>query len=233
MHAALAAVVIAAIIYYALTYWNAWSGRLLFPAYPAFALFLAAGALAWARSARGRALVTGGAWAAGAALAVYGVAGLILPRYGVPREPAAFELNAMTPLEAQLGDVARVLGYRVSSAAVRPGAPLDVTIYWQPLTVTAVPYSVFLHVFDPAVGSLAQRDTYPGLGNWATTLWLPGRVFADTYRLYLPPETPATSGAYFLLGLYDEATGERLPPTGPAADPAERWLAFGAVTIAP
>ena len=139
----------------------------------------------------------------------------------------------MTPLDAQLGDAARVLGYRVKQATVAPGGVLEVTIYWQPLTVTAVPYSVFLHVFDPALGSLAQRDSYPGLGNYATTLWEPGRVFADTYRLDLPPETPATTGAYFLLGLYDETTGERLIPTGAAADSAEQWLAFGAVTVAP
>ena len=42
-----------------------------------------------------------------------------------------------------------------------------------------------------------------------------------------------SADAYLLLGLYDEATGQRLPATGAAADPAENWLAFGAVNVQP
>lgn len=58
-------------------------------------------------------------------------------------------------------------------------------------------------------------------------------MFVDTYRLYLPSGLPATQ-AVILLGLYDEATGERLPVTGADAGPAEnRWVEFGRVKVEP
>ena len=45
------------------------------------------------------------------------------------------------------------------------------------------------------------------------------------------PDLPATP-AYILLGLYDEASGQRLPVTGAHAGPVEeRWVEFGDVEV--
>src|SRR6185369_3117626 len=103
------------------------------------------------------------------ALALYGLFGLILPIYGPPRAPRAAELSSMTPLDAHIGDVAQILGYHLDSSHLRRDGVLDVTLYWNPLTRTTIPYSVFVHLFQPEVGSLTQRDSYPGQGNWSTT----------------------------------------------------------------
>jgi hypothetical protein len=180
---------------------------------------------------------------AGAALVVlalelgvtlYGMFGLLWPTYAMPRSPSPTELSQMTPLDAEVGSTARVLGYRLSQDVVKPGEPLDVTIYWQPETRTDVPYTVFVHLYDPGVGSLAQRDTYPGLGTYATTVWDPGRPFVDTYRLRLPVDAPPVSHGMILLGLYDETTMQRLPVTGANAGPAEEaWVEFGDLQIQP
>ncbi len=138
----------------------------------------------------------------------------------------------MQPLDAEVAGAARVLGYTLSPAALHPGDVLEVTVYWSPPTRTALPYTVFIHLFDPAAGSLAQRDTYPGGGNWATTVWDPGRPFVETYRLHLPSAAAPGSG-YILLGLYERNSGERLPLHGADAVPAEGWIEFGQVTWAP
>ena len=53
---------------------------------------------------------------------------------------------------------------------------------------------------------------------------MPGRAFADTYRLFLPPETSVPQGAFVVLGLYDETTGQRLPARGTDADAAQNWV---------
>ena len=138
------------------------------------------------------------------------------------------------PIDARLADVARVVGYHLESQRVAPGGERNVTIYWEPLARTVQPYTVFVHLYEPSVGSIAQRDTYPGLGNYATVVWDPGRVFADTYRIYLPAEAPGVENATILLGLYDEATGERLPVKGSDAGPADMaWTQFGSVAVVP
>jgi hypothetical protein len=95
-----------------------------------------------------------------------------------------------------------------------------------------VPFTVFIHLYDPIQGSLAQRDTYPGGGNWATHVWDPGRPFVETYRLHLPPSLSTANGT-ILLGLYDAQTGARLPVQGADAVPEQSWIEFGDVTWQP
>src|SRR6185295_18937087 len=123
-----------------------------------------------------------------------------------------------------IGDTAQMLGYRLNVATIRPGDTLELILYWQPLSQTDVPYTVFLHLLDPAVGPIAQRDTYPGLGNYATTIWDVGRPIVDTYRLQVPND--ATAGTYPLVfGLYEGGSGVRLPVTGRDAGPTENaWV---------
>ena len=229
-HAALILGTLAAAISVGFSLSNGWQGRYLFPAYTSLAIFLAAGWLAWF-PARWRALVAGATLLASLALSSYALLGLLIPRYGLPPTLTVAELRQATPLDAHLGDVARVLAYRVEATTVHPGGVLAVTVYWQALARTAQPYTVFAHLYSPTDGSITQRDTYPGLGNYPTTGWDLGRSFADTYRLYLPADAPA-GPAMIVLGLYDEASGQRLPVTGADAGPAaEAWVQFGTIII--
>jgi len=212
---------------------SCWAGRYMFPAFTSLAMLLAAGWLAWFPR-RWRSWAGAGLMLLSLAASAYGLFGLIIPRYNIPPSPSAGEISRAAPLDAQVGDVARVLAYRIDSASVKPGGVLAVTVYWQVLARTAQPYTVFIHIFSPDTGSIAQRDTYPGLGNYATTVWDPGRTFVDTYRLYLPPGAPAAANAMILLGLYDGTSGQRLPVTGKDAGPAaDAWVQFGQVAVQP
>jgi hypothetical protein len=166
-------------------------------------------------------------------VALYALFFQVLPRYAPPRTAMPFELSRAIPLDARLSEVAEVVGYRLDQQGVTAGGVLAVTVYWRPLAPTPLPYTVFIHIFSPAHGSLAQRDTYPGLGTYPTTGWQPGRVFADTYRLRLSEAAITPDDAYLVLGLYDERTGARLPVSGRDAVAAESWIAFGQVSIQP
>jgi hypothetical protein len=49
---------------------------------------------------------------------------------------------------------------------------------------------------------IAQRDTYPGLGKYLTTVWEPDVAFADTYRVRIPDTAYAPDQGYIQVGLY-------------------------------
>jgi hypothetical protein len=231
LHALTIVAVVLALIYYMVFFIRGGHGRYLFTAYPSLALLMAAGALAWvpARWQRAVALTLS---AATFGLSLYGLFGLLVPTYAFPRSPTAAELQQMTPLDANLGDTARVLGYRLSAATVRGGETLAVEVVWQPLSRTDIPYFVFIHLLTPT-GSIAQQDTYPGGSRYATTFWDVGRDFVDTYRLTVPADAP-TGPARLVLGLYNRETMQRLPVIGAdAGSPEEAWAQFGSVTIGP
>jgi hypothetical protein len=228
------------ILFYAVTVVPGLPGRYMFPAFPSLALLLSAGLLAWFRPSRSTPV---GRWQPLAAvalitcnlsLALYALFGLLWPTYAAPRTPSVAEIRKAHPLDAEIGSTARLLGYKLNTDSIQAGQPLVITVYWLPQSITEVPYTVFIHLFDPTVGSITQQDTYPGIGNWATTVWDTGRPFVDTYRLDIPADAPAVDHAQILIGLYDEKTMQRLPVTGAnAGSTEEAWVAFGNIQVHP
>lgn len=102
-----------------------------------------------------------------------------------------------------------------------------VTLQWRPSQRLGRRYTVFVHLLAPNGQLAAQRDQPPLQGFYPSDRWLPGVAFYDVYRLTLPDE--AAPGLYRLsIGLYDPATGQRLPLIR-SEDDAD---AFQALTIA-
>jgi hypothetical protein len=233
LHFLTAAVIFASVLVFAVVLNAGATGKYQFPAFPSMAILLAAGALAWF-PARWHGRVAAGLLLLTAAASVYAMIALLWPSYGPPRQPLPFELDRATPLEANLGGAARILGYHLDETTVDPGDTLKVTVYWLPEAVTPTPQTVFIQVFVPDVGVVAQRDLYPGGGTYPTNVWVPGRPFVDTYYLHLPPDAQPATGAPILFGLYDEATGQRLTATGSDADPGgNNFVKLGSVNIQP
>lgn len=97
--------------------------------------------------------------------------------------------------------------------SLRPGEALVLAVRWQPLQIFGQDYKIFVHLVDAAGNVLAQFDGYPHEGAYPTSQWVPGEVIADSYPLAVPADAPA--GPYRLfVGLYDEATLERLSVSG-------------------
>ena len=117
-------------------------------------------------------------------------------------------------LDAAFGGKVKLLGYELESREVRPGETLRITLYWQALMPMKENYSVFVHLIDEEGLILAQRDTYPGLGNYPTSVWSPGVIVRDTYPVPIPLTAPSPSLVRPLVGLYLLSTMQRLPLAG-------------------
>jgi hypothetical protein len=128
-------------------------------------------------------------------------------------------------LEVRLGERVRLLGYRTSSSAVSAGDALTVTLFWQADDRLAKDYHVFVHLLNAEGELVAQHDGVPVNGERPTWSWWGGEVIRDAHELVIGADLPG--GAYTLsAGVYDFATGERLPAFGPSGErrPDDRVL---------
>jgi hypothetical protein len=116
---------------------------------------------------------------------------------------------------ATFGRWFELAGYAVKSDGMTSRVVL--TLYWRALERPNFDYSVFAHLIDEAEELVAQKDHAPGAQRrYPPTSWLPGDLVPDRHEIALPPHLPG--GAYRLrIGVYNWATGERLPVRSGAA----------------
>lgn len=195
-------VFVAVILYYIMIQPAGAMGRFLFPALPAFAILLAGGLqrfftqrLVWPMSI--------GVTAGMMALAIFTLVNVLAPAFATPRALSKPEIeNVPNSVNFQFEHMARLIGYRISPTTLQPGETLNVTLYWQALNRTDFNHVVFVHLISEVGTMVAQRDTYPGLGRYPTTIWDPGVTFADTYRVHVPETAYAPDRATVQIGLY-------------------------------
>ncbi|MCJ7736443.1 MAG: glycosyltransferase family 39 protein, partial [Anaerolineae bacterium] len=177
-------------------------GRFLFPVLPAFAVLLVAGIDAWLQSpARTRTIVTAGM----GLFAAVALLGYLWPAIAYPPRKLL-----PSGVQAQVGDIARILSATVDQDEVAPGDAVFVRVNWEPLRWTEEPLTVFVHLIDEAGIVVAQRDTWPGLSRAATTSWRAGIPFVDTYRVDLPETLYSPNTLTVSIGLYGSTVG-RVP----------------------
>jgi 4-amino-4-deoxy-L-arabinose transferase-like glycosyltransferase len=136
----------------------------------------------------------------------------VLANFSVEGRPRSFELPAeiQYPLTANFGHHVLLLGYDLDNTAVRPGSTVELTLYWQALAEMETSYTVFTHLLDAQERVWGQNDSIPVQGTYPTTAWVPGEVVTDAYEIGVDAGAPP--GRYVLeIGLYDAATGKRLP----------------------
>lgn len=144
--------------------------------------------------------------------------------------------------QAQLGNAQVIIlahNFSVESSAQTAGLPtesitLPMTVYglpqanqtlrlnvtWQALRPLSEDLKVFVHLVDSQNNVLGQFDGQPQKGTHPTSHWIPGELIEDSYPLTFPGEVPP--GPYRVyLGLYNEASGARLPVPG---DPEGRVI---------
>ncbi len=129
--------------------------------------------------------------------------------------------------EMRFGEQALLLGYEIQPGEPRsritsldgadtrelqPGQPLQINLYWRALAVMDRDYTLFIHVIDARGEHVTQRDLPLRYGDYPTSHWQPGELVVERADFPLPALPP---GEYRLdIGLYDAATGERLPTEG-------------------
>jgi len=184
-------------------------GRLLFPALAPLVAILAAGLnRIWTR-------LPLAAWAYLAGLALLAPI-YIVPAYRAPTLAQADDFPAdANRVDVTFADVAQLSTGQAAPRRVWPGESVVVTLCWVPLRQTEHEYAEFIQVLGVDSDKIGERNTYPGLGRYPTSLWQPGRPICD--RVDTPIQNSAKGPAVYsvAVGLFDPQSGERLPAVGP------------------
>ena len=211
----LAALFISAWAYYVTVSRTAGYGRYSFPGLPAMALLLSGG-LAQYVPWPWRPLPAYVLLAGMLSFSLFCLLGILIPAYARPplMEPAQI---AAIPhrLNLDYGGKARLLACDVQPRVTEPGEKVVVTLYWQALkgmqgAGNGPSYIIYVHLFGQKGEKIGQRDTYPGLGRFPTSLWRPGDVFADAIAVPIHPEARGPALVTVETGLYARKTKERL-----------------------
>ncbi|MCG8347603.1 MAG: hypothetical protein MI924_07460 [Chloroflexales bacterium] len=191
----------------------AWQGRMLFPALPAIAIFLARGLAAWGNGApqpatgyqRVKRIFSSLAFGVLLGLAFYLPLGVIAPAYEwrtLP--PTVAQAQMETPVYARYAQSwergAELRGWRVEGDR-RAGETVTITLTWRSLEPIPYDWTVFLHLVDNEERIVAQDNRKPQHGKLPMPQWTPGDWLEDPHPMLLPPELPP--GSYTLrVGLY-------------------------------
>jgi len=213
-------------------------GRLLFPAAWAINLFLMLGWAQWAalvpratqRLRKPSDLVPPSNWRrAWSAIPVVALAiaaivspfAVIRPAYLRPSVWPIEDAPALPRLGPWLhGEHAAIIGGRLEPEAARPGDTVWVAIHWQVLQPFDRDYTVFVHLLDHLGQSLAEANSWPGLGAYPTRLWQPATTIADRYPVVIPHDVVAPALLRAEVGFFAPETGEGLPSRSADGRPA-------------
>jgi hypothetical protein len=182
-------------------------GRLLFPALVPLAVLLILG---WFKLWRRLPAIMVGCLAVLAVTAPFYLARAYQP----PTLLSDAQAPAGTqPIHLDFDGVARLYAFRVTPQRTAPGNEVNVTLCWQALGTTQTDYSVFVQLVGEANNIAGRRGTYPGLGNFVTSLWQPGDTFCDLYRVPVSGDAQGPAVYAVEVGLFDLRTGDRMPAT--------------------
>jgi hypothetical protein len=106
---------------------------------------------------------------------------------------------AATPSDLYYKGQLRLVAWELSSAALQPGQPLAITLYWQAIAPVEDDYTVFNHLFGLDGTVLGAADEAPPV---PTSRWLPGQVVTTTHWIVVDPSQPAPALATLDIGLY-------------------------------
>lgn len=121
-------------------------------------------------------------------------------------------LSATPAVTATFGGAIQLESALVALDPQTAGGLIPLELRWRALSPLDARYKVFAHVGLPDAPPVAQNDAEPQAGLRPTDTWQPDEVIVDRRAVWLKPGTPpGRYGVY--LGLYDSATGQRLPAT--------------------
>ncbi len=127
--------------------------------------------------------------------------------YAVPGQPGAAVAHETDYL---LGKAIHLTGYTLLTPEPRSGEILQLALYWETDKPLTERYTVFAQLLDARQRIVGQHDSEPAGGRRPTDGWQPGETIVDNHGILIRPGT--IPGPHTLVvGLYDAATGQRLP----------------------
>lgn len=118
------------------------------------------------------------------------------------------------PVALRFGSTMELAAYHLAKKPVCAGRDARLTFFWRALRPISLNYTVFVHLVDEQGRAAAQADSQPANGGYPTTRWPAGSLVADERWIGIPSDAPP--GQYYLeVGMYDQATMNRLGADGP------------------
>jgi 4-amino-4-deoxy-L-arabinose transferase-like glycosyltransferase len=131
---------------------------------------------------------------------------------------------------AMVGEGVALTAAFLPSDTARPDDIVTVMTEWQVLTPPGGDFTAFVHLGEAGQPPLATGDSPPLNGRYPTRVWAVGEVIRDMYSLVVPKKLGA--GRYPIwLGMYDPASGVRLPLTVAGEDQPYQAYLVGWVTV--
>ncbi len=128
--------------------------------------------------------------------------------------PALFEAPPFTTsVDVSIPTVGTLVGYSVSGDISDRSQPFTLDLVWQAEQPTAISYTVFAQLVAADGRVLAQSDAVPAQASRPTTGWRTGEYIVDTHTVTFHADATADSNASLIVGLYDAASGQRVPIT--------------------
>lgn len=140
------------------------------------------------------------------------------------------------PLHVVFGDTAELVGYSIEPQRLNLFEPLTVILVWRALHPAAGNYTVAVDLLDGDHQSLYRSASFPGNGNFATSLWQPGDIFRDVYRVWLAPNArpslPGMGRVKISMYCYSLETVQPLPVTDAAGQSLGDAMSVGRIKLA-
>jgi 4-amino-4-deoxy-L-arabinose transferase-like glycosyltransferase len=134
------------------------------------------------------------------------------------------------PLNAQLGERVRLIGYDLAPGPYAPGETVPLVLYWEVTQALGGDYTVLVHLLDDSGAIVSQGDGPPLGGEYPTSLWAPDETLADERSLPLLDDLAA--GRYrVVVGLYEPDSWVRLPVVDAQGEVADDTVALGLLVV--
>ena len=138
--------------------------------------------------------------------------------YAYQRDVLLFARRSPAPsVPAPLADFGEQVELSAVGAMRLDAQNLLVRLWWRADARPRADYTVFVHLLSSASELVAQDDSVPVVGFRPTTTWPEDEAVLDYHWLQIP-EGLSLENLTLSVGLYEAATGERLPVTAGQAD---------------
>ncbi len=124
----------------------------------------------------------------------------------LPLNPTRFDPPPIATFGS--GQSLQLMAYELVNLQPSNPSTASLSLYWQTTAPLPTDFTAFIHLRALDGYVQAQADGPPVSGHYPTTAWPPGEIIQD---IHLLPVTDMAQLDHLAIGLYNPATGQRLP----------------------
>jgi 4-amino-4-deoxy-L-arabinose transferase-like glycosyltransferase len=142
----------------------------------------------------------------------------LAPAYAKP-QPLPSHSTIDHPLALVFGGAVELIGFQ-NPRPVLSGEAIRVTLCWEAARTMLENYPVQLELVGPDGQPVARLETWPGRGNYPTSLWRSAAPFCDVYAIPMRGYQSLPEPFSIRVGILDGVGGNKLPVETPGGQTA-------------